>query len=413
MFLYNLVVLLYGLVIRIASVKDTKAQLWVSGRKNWRQTLQEKISKITNEKKIWVHCASLGEFEQGRPLIEAIRKKYPQYKIVLTFFSPSGFEASKNYNYAEVIAYLPLDTKRNAMDFITIVKPHMAIFIKYEFWINFLNALKNSNTPSYLVSAVFKDHHPFFKWYGKIFVRSLQAFKILFVQEKHSKELLNTIGYKNVEICGDTRFDRVLEIKEHFDPIPEIEKFKGSSKMIVGGSTWPGDEELMIEAFSKLDEPNVKLLLAPHEIKTNSIDELKARLEKNGLSYCLFTKGVDCDSKVLILNTIGLLSRAYAYADTAYVGGGFNDGIHNILEPAVYYIPVAFFGADFHKFNEAVDLVNLQAAFNVFSAEELRQHWKKQLNEYSEKERISLVLNEYFNTNGKVTSKVMNAIDFG
>lgn len=413
MFVYNLVVLLYGLVIRIASLNNYKAKLWVKGRNNWRITLEEKISKIKSEKKIWVHCASLGEFEQGRPLIEAIRKKYPQYKIVLTFFSPSGFEASKNYEYAEVITYLPLDTKSNARDFMTIVKPQMAIFIKYEFWINFLNALKSFNTPSYLVSAVFKDHHPFFKWYGKIFVRSLEAFKMLFVQEKHSKELLQAIGYTNVEICGDTRFDRVLEIKQNFTPIPEIEKFKGSAKLILAGSTWPGDEDLMIEAFKKLNDPNVKLVFAPHEIKKNSIDDLQRKLKTNGIKYCVFTEGIENDCNMLILNTIGLLSRAYSYADLAYVGGGFNDGIHNILEPAVYFIPVAFFGANYQKFNEAVDLVNLQGALNVLNAEELHQHWQKVLQNTSEKERISFVLQAYFRSNSNVTSKVMSVIDFG
>ncbi|MBK7311366.1 MAG: 3-deoxy-D-manno-octulosonic acid transferase [Sphingobacteriaceae bacterium] len=412
MFLYNLVVIMYGFVIRIASMNNSKAKLWVSGRKNWRITLEEKISKINNEKKIWVHCASLGEFEQGRPLIEAIRKKHPQYKIVLTFFSPSGFEASKNYAHAEVISYLPLDTKQNARDFMSIVKPHMAIFIKYEFWINFLNALKSSKTPSYLVSAVFKDHHPFFKWYGKIFVRSLEAFKTLFVQEKHSKELLHKIGYTNVEICGDTRFDRVLEIKENFVSIPELEKFKGSAKLILGGSTWPGDEDLMIESFKRLSDPSLKLVLAPHEIKKSSIDGLKQNLERNGLKYCLFTEGIKSDCNVLILNTIGLLSRSYSYANMAYVGGGFNDGIHNILEPAVYFIPVAFFGANYHKFNEAVDLVKLQAAFCVSNAEELHQHWKKVLDNSIENERISHVLQGYFASNGNVTSKVMTAIDF-
>ncbi|MBK7818196.1 MAG: hypothetical protein IPJ60_12130 [Sphingobacteriaceae bacterium] len=200
-----------------------------------------------------------------------------------------------------------------------------------------------------MVSAVFKDHHPFFKWYGKIFVRSLEAFKILFVQEKHSKELLHKIGYTNVEICGDTRFDRVLEIKENFVSIPELEKFKGSAKLILGGSTWPGDEDLMIESFKRLSDPSLKLVLAPHEINKSSIDDLKQKLERNDLKYCLFTEGVDEGCNVLILNIIGMLSRSYSYANTAYVGGGFNDGIHNILEPAVYFIPVAFFGTNYQN----------------------------------------------------------------
>ncbi len=413
MFLYNLVVVLYGFVIRMASVSNPKAKLWSNGRKNWRETLGEAASKLSDGKRIWVHCASLGEFEQGRPLIEAIKQKYPNYKIILTFFSPSGFEGSKNYAHADVITYLPLDTKRNAIDFLSIAKPDIAIFIKYEFWINFLNALKATKTPSYLVSAVFKDHHPFFKWYGGIFRRSLQAFKVLLVQDEHSKELLQGINYVNVATCGDTRFDRVLEIKQKFAPIQEIEKFKAQSKLIVGGSTWPGDEALMIEAFKKLNDANTKLLLAPHEIDSSSIDALKQKLEKAGIGYSIFTEGVNSDRKALILNTMGMLSRSYHYADAAYVGGGFNEGIHNILEPAVYYIPAAFYGSEFSKYNEAVALVKLKAVSNVLDAQTLAQHWEKVLNDASEKQRISYVLKGYFELNGNVTSKVMSIIDFG
>ncbi len=404
---------MYGFVIRMASVINPKAKLWVSGRKNWRSKLQEQVSKLNSAKKIWVHCASLGEFEQGRPLIETIKQKYPEYKIVLTFFSPSGFEGSKNYQHADVIAYLPLDTKTNARDFLSIVKPSMAIFIKYEFWINFLNALKDSGTRTYLVSAVFKDHHPFFKWYGGIFKRSLQAFEVLLVQDEHSKELLQTIGYANVSVCGDTRFDRVLEIKQKFTPIPELEKFKGQSKLIMGGSTWPGDQELIIEAYKQLNDPNVKLLFAPHEIDNASIDQLKQKLKTAGLNYSVFSDGQDNDFNVLILNTMGMLSRSYFYADIAYVGGGFNDGIHNILEPAVYFIPVAFYGSSFQKYNEAVDLVNLGAVRNVLNIQDLLEHWKKVLQNSNEKQRISYTLKAYFELNGNVTSKVMSIIDFG
>lgn len=413
MFLYNFVVVMYGFVIRMASFTNPKAKLWVSGREDWRRKLQEQTSKLNSSKKIWVHCASLGEFEQGRPIIEAIKQKYPEYKIVLTFFSPSGFEGSKNYQHADVIAYLPLDTKTNARDFLNIVKPHIAIFIKYEFWINFLNGLKESGIRTYLVSAVFKDHHPFFKWYGGIFKSSLQAFEVLLVQDEHSKELLQTIGYGNVSVCGDTRFDRVLEIKQKFTPIPEIEKFKAQSKLIICGSTWPGDEDLIIQAYKQLNDPGVKLLFAPHEIHSASIEHLKQKLDATGLQYCVFADGVKIECNILILNTMGMLSRSYFYADLAYVGGGFNDGIHNILEPAVYFIPVAFYGSSFQKYNEAVDLVNLKAVRNVLSADELLQSWKKTLQNSSEKQRISYTLKAYFELNGNVTSKVMSIIDFG
>lgn len=413
MFLYNFVVVMYGFVIRMASLTNPKAKLWISGRKDWRKKLQDQVSKLNSSKNIWVHCASLGEFEQGRPLIEAIKQKHPEYKIVLTFFSPSGFEGSKNYQNADVIAYLPLDTKANARDFLSIIKPHLTVFIKYEFWINFLNTLKDSGTHTYLVSAVFKDHHPFFKWYGSIFKRSLKAFDVLLVQDQHSKDLLQTIGYTNVSVCGDTRFDRVLEIKQKFLPIPEIEAFKGQSRLIMAGSTWPGDNDLIIQAYKKLNDTTVKLLFAPHEIDASSIDQLKQKLHNAGLTYSVFTEGVNNAVNILILNTMGMLSRSYFYADIAYVGGGFNDGIHNILEPAVYFMPVAFYGTSFSKYNEAVDLVNLGAVNNVLNAEELLQFWQKMLTNSSDKQRIAFALKAYFEQRGNVTSKVMSVINFG
>ncbi|HEX7415374.1 MAG TPA: glycosyltransferase N-terminal domain-containing protein, partial [Bacteroidia bacterium] len=228
MWLYNTVILLYGLVIKIASVKKAKAKFWVNGRKNWREILSAKVSKLNTSPLVWIHCASYGEFEQGRPLIEAIKKKHPDYKILVSFFSPSGYEAFKDWEGADIICYLPLDTKRNANDFIDILKPKLVIFIKYEFWINFLFQLKEKNIPTYLVSAVFKPHHPFFKWYGHIFRKSLKTFNKLLIQDTNSGELLKSIGVTNYEVCGDTRFDRVIEIKQNFKPIPQIEAFKGT-----------------------------------------------------------------------------------------------------------------------------------------------------------------------------------------
>ena len=259
MFIYNLVVLLYGFVIRIASLNNAKARLWIEGRRNWREKLTQKTKPIQQHKKVWVHCASLGEFEQGRPLMEAIKKQHPSYKIILSFFSPSGYEVCKDYNGADLVLYLPLDTKANAKNFIELVKPNVVLFIKYEFWVNFLNEIKRNNIKCYLISAVFKDHHPFFKWYGGLFIKSLQAFNTLFVQDKHSADLLHSIDVKNVEICGDTRFDRVLEIKNKFKPIKELSDFKGNSKLIIAGSTWPEDEKLIIEAYKLLSHKSVKL----------------------------------------------------------------------------------------------------------------------------------------------------------
>ena len=412
MIIYNLVILLYGLVIRIASVKNSKAKFWVDGRKHWRKELSQKIENKKGGKKVWVHCASLGEFEQGRPLMEAIKKKYPDYKIILTFFSPSGFEGSKDYNGADIISYLPLDTRSNAKDFIEIVKPDFAIFIKYEFWINFLNEMKRAKINSYLVSAVFKNHHPFFKWYGGIFVRSLQAFKTLFVQDENSSNLLNSIGYNNVEITGDTRFDRVLEIKSNFKPIPEIEAFKGNNKLIIAGSTWSDDDDIVISTFKKLNGHNIKLIIAPHEIDDKSIEEIIIKLRKYQLDFSLFTDGVKNECNVLILNTMGMLSRSYFYADFAYIGGGFNDGIHNILEPAVYCIPVIFYGKDFSKFNEAIELVKMGCAFNVLSEEELIKSCNNLLQNHKFLEKLKSDLDTYFAKKRSATAQLMKAIDF-
>jgi 3-deoxy-D-manno-octulosonic-acid transferase len=412
MIIYNLVIFLYGLVIRIASVKKPKAKLWVDGRSNWQANLKEQLKNVNSNKRIWVHCASLGEFEQGRPIIEAIKLQHPQYSIILTFFSPSGYEACKNYKEANVICYLPLDTKSNAKDFLEIVDPQIAIFIKYEFWVNFLTALKQRNIDTYLVSAVFKDHHPFFKWYGGLFIRSLKSFKKLLVQDQHSLELLNSIGFENVEICGDTRFDRVLNIKQNFEPIPEIENFKGSQKLIIAGSTWPQDDDLVLEVFAKMDHKNLKLLIAPHELSEKSVNMLESKIQAKALSFSVFTKGVNANSQVLILNTIGMLSRAYCYGNLAYVGGGYEDGIHNILEPAVYSIPVAFYGNDFNKYNEAVEMTQNGTAKAVQSPEQLIDHWNDLLANHNKANALKLVLEAYFLSHSNVTDKVMKAIRF-
>lgn len=410
MLFYNLGIYLYTFVIFLASVFKPKAKLWINGRKNWKQNYNAQLKNSAGQKKIWVHCASLGEFEQGRPLIEKIKKQHPEYKIILTFFSPSGYEVCKNYEHADYVFYLPYDSKSNAKTFIEMVNPDKIIFIKYEFWVNFLNTIKEKNIECYLVSAVFKNHHPFFKWYGKIFIKSLSAFKTLFVQDKNSLQLLKSINVNNVQICGDTRFDRVTEIKNNFKPITEIEKFKGKNKLIIAGSTWPGDEDLILQSFKELNFTDTKLIIVPHDIEDTLIKDTVAKLNKHELTYCLFTENINENAQVLVLNTIGILSRSYRYANLAYIGGGFGNGIHNCLEPAVYGIPITFYGNDFSKYNEAVDLINMKVAVNVNSVEELKRTWKNFL--ASQNSETSEKLQVYFSENSNVSERIFNQIKF-
>lgn len=409
MFFYNLVVLLYGSVIRAASVKKTKARQWVRGRKNWQQYYTNAMQELRGGNIIWIHCASYGEYEQGRPLIEKIKAKSPAVKIVLTFFSPSGYEAVKDWKGADVIGYLPLDTKANAEAFISTVRPDAAIFIKYEFWLNFLNALKRHEIKTYLVSAVFKQHHPFFKWYGGIFRRSLSTFNRLFVQDTASARLLESIGIKNVEVTGDTRFDRVLEIKEKFEPLPLIEKFTGDRKVIVAGSSWYEDEKLLVSVLKKLPR-ETKLIVAPHEITAGSVDKLTTLLKNNGMSYSRYSENtVSGNEQVLVVDAFGILSKLYYYCDVAYIGGGFGDGIHNCLEAAVYLKPVLFYGNTHHKYNEALELISIGAAKNVMNEEQAFSAFQQYLDE-SNKRQLENKLQSYFKEKSGTTDKVMQLL---
>jgi len=407
MFIYNLVILLYGFVIKLASLRKIKARQWVNGRKNWREVYKNKISKLSSAERIWIHCASYGEFEQGRPLIDAIKKKHPSYKIILTFFSPSGYEAFKDWSGADMICYLPLDTKSNAADFIKIVKPKTAIFIKYEFWVNFLFELKAQKIPVYLVSAIFKPHHPFFRWYGGLFRRSLETFNILFLQDKNSAKLLDSINIKNYEVCGDTRFDRVLEVKKNFQEIQKIKEFKGNGKLIIAGSTWPKDEELVLNTYNKLKNEDIKLIIVPHEVDDNSIKETASKIEQLNFNYSLYTETTKPESKILVLNAMGLLSKTYFYADVAYIGGGFNNGLHNCLEASVYGVPVTFYGVEYLNYNEAVELIKLGAGISVKNEEELFNAFDLFLKDEKLLKNISEKLNGFFGNNLNISDKVL------
>jgi 3-deoxy-D-manno-octulosonic-acid transferase len=411
MFFYNLLIYGYAIIIRVAAIRKAKAKQWVNGRKDWQEKLGKNILALNTDKIIWMHCASYGEFEQGKPLMEAIKKKYPRYKLVLSFFSPSGYEAFRSNSGADLVCYLPLDTKKNAREFLSIVKPGLAIFVKYEFWLNFLFQLKAFAIPTFLVSAVFKPHHPFFRWYGGIFTRSLHTFNTLFIQDVNSGNLLDSIGIKNYEICGDTRFDRVLEIKQDFKPITFFEEFCANETILIAGSTWPDDEKLLISAFKKLNDAKLKLIIAPHNVDEKHLVGLQELLHKSNLEYLMYSHQTQSSSKqILIVDTIGILSKIYHYASIAYIGGGFDGGIHNCLEPSVYLKPVVFYGNDYEKFNEAVDLIQLKAATNVLTAEDLESAILNYLTNKSLLREIEGKLERYFEKNSGVTQKVLASI---
>jgi len=364
-FFYNLSIWLYKIGITIASLFNEKAHLWVNGRKNIFNHLQSKIS--ANDKIAWFHCASLGEFEQGRPVLESFRKEYQNYKILLTFFSPSGYEVRKNYELADYIFYLPIDTPKNAKKFINIVKPQIVLFVKYEFWFNYLNILYKKNIPVIVFSAIFRKNQHFFKWYGAWFRKALRKITFITVQNKESIELLKSIGVENTIISGDTRFDRVFQISKTTKDYPLIDKFKQNSLLFIAGSTWNLDEEIICNYINE-NKRKIKFIIAPHIVSKENIIFLQKKLIGKSILFSeLNNENANCYD-VLIVNGIGYLSHLYAYGDIAYIGGGFGKGIHNTLEAATFGMPIIF-GPNYQKFQEAKDLINKGAAFSVKNKE--------------------------------------------
>ena len=351
--IYNLIIYLYLLGVAIYSRFNEKVRKMWRGERAAFSVLKEKVDP--KAKYVWFHAASLGEFEQGRPLMEQLRKEHPEYKILLTFFSPSGYEVRKNYQGADIICYLPLDTPINAIRFLRLVRPVMAFFIKYEFWYNYLHILKHRNVPVYSVSSIFRPDQVFFKWYGRQYRRVLNCFTHFFVQNEQSKALLAKIGITDVSIVGDTRFDRVLQIKEAAKQLPIVETFVSQNpKVFVAGSSWPPDEDIFIRYFN--EHRDWKLIIAPHVIGEDHLQQIEKLLEgRKVLRYTDAEKSVAENYDVLIINCFGLLSSIYHYGDVAYVGGGFGVGIHNLLEAAVWDVPV-FFGPNNQKFQEAQGL---------------------------------------------------------
>lgn len=370
LFLYNLVVLLASQVVSLLALFSPKMKLFVDGRKEVFSKIREKIK--LSDKTIWFHAASLGEYEQGLPVIEKIKIQYPNHKIVITFFSPSGYEVRKNNTVADVTVYLPLDTKSKAKMFLKLVHPELVFFIKYEYWPNYLNELKKLQIKTYLISGIFREKQAFFKWYGGFYRNALKTFDYFFVQNESSKKLLQSIGFNNVKISGDTRFDRVVSILERDNSLDFIEQFKDNKTTIVIGSSWPKDEELLINYINNSAE-NIKFIIAPHNIKSEQIANLKSQLTK---STILFSEKENQDLKriqVFIIDTIGILTKIYSYGDIAYVGGGFgNPGVHNILEPATFGIPIVI-GPNYSHFAEAIALVHQEGCVSISNQKQLNE----------------------------------------
>ncbi len=412
MWSYKIGIFFYYSFIQFAALFNHKAKLWVRGRKDifshMERTLKEKIRQ--GDKVLWFHCASLGEFEQGRPVIEKLKTQ--GNKIVLTFFSPSGYENRRNYEHADAVFYLPFDFAGNAERFVSIVKPTAALFVKYEFWLNYLAELDKRHIPTYLVSGVFRPKQHFFKWYGKSFFKALKSFKTLFVQDENSLALLKQHGFANAVLAGDTRFDRVMEIVRNKRQFPEIEKFCGNAQVIIAGSSWPKDEELLLKCFEQLktQRPGLKLILVPHEIDKNSLDGTFGRLKNSGLDHAAYTAGDFFDRKVLVIDTIGMLSQIYQYATVAYVGGGFDNGIHNILEVMAHGVPVAF-GPNYHKFVEAHEAEKEQLASPVRNLPELSAYFSEMLSNEEKRKEISIRIANYMRQKTGATEKVCRAIN--
>lgn len=358
--IYNIIIYFVLWGVAIASLFNKKVRMMWRGEREAFRILKKKVDP--NAKYIWFHAASLGEFEQGRPLMERIRKTHPEYKILLTFYSPSGYEVRKNYAGADIICYMPIDTRLNAIRFLRLVRPVMAFFIKYEFWSNFLHILKHRNIPTYSVSSIFREDQVFFKWYGKSYANVLRCFTRFFVQNEESKRLLASIGISEVDVVGDTRFDRVIQIKEAAKQLPICEAFKRGYKVFVAGSSWPPDEDIFIRFFNA--HKDWKMIIAPHVIGEDHLKQILSKLEGKVVRYTQATTETAAEADVLIVDCFGLLSSIYNYGDVAYVGGGFGVGIHNTLEAAVWDMPVIF-GPNNKKFQEAQGLLKSGGGFEI------------------------------------------------
>ena len=423
--LFTIGVLLYALGVRVAALLgNAKAQQWVEGRKKqgslnpskgltlagtaFRQAqrpskveVPEPVEGPTSEW-VWFHAASLGEFEQGRPVIEALKKEYPQFKILLSFFSPSGYEIRKDYPLADEVLYLPSDTPKHAIQWVQRHHFVAAFFIKYEFWFNYMQVLKKAGIPLFYISLILKPDSYFFRWYGAWFRKQLHNVTHFFVQDDTTAELLKKYGMDNVTVCGDTRFDRVADIAKQAKPFPEVERFIGRRKCIIAGSTWPPDEKLLLDFYPKMPD-DYCLIIAPHDISESHVAQIKTMFPE---ARCYSELNAEKPSKILVVNTIGILSQLYQYARFVYIGGGFGVNIHNIQEPVTFGCPVVF-GPKYKSFKEAVDLVSLRGAFSVNNAAELEAVFTQLMNDDDLYEKTSSTCQNYLKSQVGATGIIL------
>ena len=405
-FLYDLAIQIYYLGIQISSPFNSKAKQWLVGRKGLLNDIKNTIN--VNDKIIWIHCSSVGEFEQGRPVIERLKTEYENLKILVTFFSPSGYAQRNKITDANYIFYLPLDTKKNAKEFIRITNPQLVIFVKYEFWFHFLNETSKKNIPALLISGIFRKNQLFFKWYGYPFLSLLKSFSKIFVQDKNSLILLNNYNLSNTIISSDTRFDRVLKVKNNAKTFIDIEKFCGDNKIIIAGSTWPEDEKILIQTIQYLKNSDLKWIIAPHEISEKHISALLNSLGEKAIRYSQLSNSKS-NKQFLVIDNIGMLSSIYRYATIAFIGGGFGKGIHNILESTVFGVPVLF-GPNYEKFREAKDLIDQQICFSINNSDQLSIYINRLLNDNKLYNNCSTGCSAYVENNSGATEQIMKYI---
>jgi len=406
--LYGFLTSIAGIIVRIAALFSPKMRLFVDGRKSVFETLSTTLS--ASDKTLWFHAASLGEYEQGLPVMEAMRRRFPNHKIVLTFFSPSGYEVRKNNTIADVTVYLPLDTLSNSRKFLDLVHPEMAFMIKYEFWPNYLNQLRKRNIRTFLISGIFREKQVFFKGYGGFYRKALDAFEHFFVQTSRSKELLTTIGKYNVTVSGDTRFDRVAAILDKDNSLDFIAEFKANVTTIVIGSSWPKDETLLVDFINRSGN-EVKFIIAPHNIKGNQIADLQKSISKKVVLYSDMQGKNLADFDVFIIDTIGILTKIYSYADIAYVGGGFgNPGVHNILEPATFGVPIVI-GPNYSHFAEATALVNMKGCVSIENQNQLDEAFNLLLSNPDEQLEKGHICAIFVQMNKNATPIIMKHFD--
>ena len=403
--LYNIGIYTYKQLVRIAGCRNPKARKLTEGQKTVFSYLEAAADPEGGY--IWFHASSLGEFEQARPLIESFKKRFPDRKIALTFFSPSGYEVRKDYPLADLVCYLPFDLPRNVERFLGLVKPAVAIFIKYEFWGNYLRSLHRRGIPTYIVSAIFRPKQIFFRAYGELFRRMLRVYTHLYVQNEESRALLAGIGIDRVSVVGDTRFDRVVDIRRQAKDLPLVKAFAGTSRVFIAGSSWPKDEDIFIDYFNR--HPEIKLIIAPHEIHEEHLTEIVGKLKRPYMRYTTADESGIAAADCLIIDCFGLLSSIYQYGHIAYVGGGFGVGIHNVPEAAVYGIPVIF-GPNYHKFREAKELIAAGGAFPITEAAEFDSLMQRLADDAAFLAQSGKAAGEYIAANTGATQRIIDDI---